>query len=145
MHKDFNKDLPLGKKAEREAAKKLEARGFTNIEIIEGNFTPYDIKANFQNKLYTFEVKHDIMAPKTGNAAIEYVSRGKMSGIRATKADYWIHKIGSNFYIIKTSMLRQKMLVEKSFDRDTVGGDKGSGTKMYLVSTKTFISWCKRL
>lgn len=39
------------------------------------------------------EVKFDRMAHKTGNIFIEYMSRGKYSGIATTQADYWIYKI----------------------------------------------------
>ena len=42
----------------------------------------------------TLNSKTERMAHKTGNVYVEFQSRGKDSGIRSSKSDTWIFKIG---------------------------------------------------
>lgn len=57
------------------------------------------------------EVKFDRMAHKTGNIFIEYMSRGKSSGISTTEADYWIYKIDNTgvSIILDVIQLKEKL------------------------------------
>lgn len=145
VHYNFDKDLKMGEDAQREAIDFIK-KEFEGIVILEEHSTikEFDIKGKYKDKEITFEVKWDIMAEKTGNVAIEYESRGKMSGISVTQADYWIYKILSKFYLIKTEKIKEK-IKRRSYYRDVTGGDKGSNTKMYLVKVPIFISWGKEI
>lgn len=53
----------------------------------------YDLICKIGRKGFTCEVKHDVMAQKTGNIAIEFYNSKscKDSGINVTKSDIWIH------------------------------------------------------
>ena len=51
------------------------------------------------------EVKFDFAAWRTGNVYIEYMSRGQLSGIAKTKADYWLIVVASE----SASRLKQDM------------------------------------
>jgi hypothetical protein len=54
------------------------------------------------------EVKTDRMAHKTGNVAIEFKCRGRLSGIATSEADYWALVLNENKLIIfiRTEILR---------------------------------------
>lgn len=40
-----------------------------------------------------YELKTDRLSHKTGNVFVEFMSRGKESGIKTSKADIWIFRI----------------------------------------------------
>ena len=146
MKYDFKQDLVEGQKVEREVAEKLSQRdGFSEVEIMEGNVKEIDIKANYKGRVFTFEVKYDQMASKTGNIAVEYETRQCASGLSVTKADYWVYKINDSHYVLKTEKLKRKLYQQKRFKRKVIGGDAGSNTKMFLVEMERFISWCTKL
>ena len=76
------------------------------------------------------EVKTDRLCQKTGNLFVEYKSRGKDSGIKTTKATYWVFclwrddkKIFS-WIIVPTIKLRR--LIRKNNYRSVTGGDNYS-------------------
>lgn len=77
----------------------------------------------------------------TGNIAIEYMSRGKYSGIAVTKADWWctILMDGDNIeHIILTPVkkLKEIFLREVKNGRIVEGGDYNT-SKLVLVSIKS--------
>ena len=53
------------------------------------------------------EVKSDFKADKTKNIFIEIYSRGKLSGLSTTIAEYWIIKLNKVSFIISTIDLKQ--------------------------------------
>ena len=70
---------------------------------------------------------------KTGNIAIELSSRGKLSGLTTTKADWWAHILTKNdkiegVLIFPVSKLKKmvKRSVKKGAGRMVMGGDEGS-------------------
>ena len=103
----FSKDLSYGKKHEKLVMKSME----------------------------NFELKTDRMAHKTGNVYVEFQSRGKDSGIRASKSDTWIFKIVSkgdrHLFSIQIPLTRLKKLVSKDY-RVVPGGDNLT-SRGYLV------------
>ena len=103
----FTKDLSYGKKHEKLVMKSME----------------------------NFELKTDRMAHKTGNVYVEFQSRGKDSGIRASKSDTWIFKIVSkgdrHLFSIQIPLTRLKKLVSKDY-RVVPGGDNLT-SRGYLV------------
>lgn len=144
-HYNFKKDLAAALAVEQEVMELLKQKvdGISNLQQWSGK--AYDISANFKNRKITFEVKHDLMATQTGNVAVEYACRGKDSGLTTTLADYWIYKIGVEFFVFRASVLRKKLFKEKAYFRLVTGGDKGSNTKMFLVKLVVFKQWGKKL
>lgn len=88
----------------------------------------------------TIEVKHDLIAVKTGNIAIEYECRGNASGLYTSLAHYWVYKIDQQFYMIELQKLKKLVADKKNIFRKVIGGDKGSKTKMWLIKTTVFKS-----
>jgi len=103
----FTKDLSYGKKHEKLVMKSME----------------------------NFELKTDRMAHKTGNVYVEFQSRGRDSGIRASKSDTWIFKIVSkgdrHLFSIQIPLTRLRKLVSKDY-RVVPGGDNLT-SRGYLV------------
>lgn len=111
---DFNKDLIYGKIGEK----------LVN-DIFEGNLT-CEVKTE-KNRW-----------KKTGNIAIEYMSRGKLSGISTTKAEIWVHflsldgKIDGGGFIFKVKRLRDYISTNKKKLRTVFGGDDNTSHLILL-------------
>lgn len=140
-HYNFKKDLQEAQVVEQEVLTKLQILipELTNLQL--STCREFDISADWQDRKVTFEVKNDLMAAKTGNAAIEYECRGKPSGIAVTKADYLVYKIKARYYIFRTKEVKQKLFEEAIFSKKVAGGDVGSNTRMFLVKVPVFKSW----
>ena len=140
-HYNFSKDLKEAQIVEQEVLTKLQILipELTNLTI--STRKEFDIAADWKDKKITFEVKNDLMAAKTGNAAIEYECRGKPSGITVTKADYLVYKIKEKYFIFRTKKVKRKLFKEAIFSRKVAGGDVGSNTLMFLVKVPVFLSW----
>ena len=139
---NFNKDLPLGEKGEmvlkEHFQNKYNANYLGKSSTEEQRY--WDIKLHFPSKdtTNTYEVKTDVFSD-TGNLFVEYTSRGKDTGIRITKADWWanIYWHLGEVWFIKVDNLRQ--LIEDNNFRMTVNsGDEGSGTGGYLIPRHSF-------
>jgi hypothetical protein len=93
-HNDFYENLDFAQEGEREVAALLE-RKLPGIKILDSNNNgkSHDIEALLEGRKVLFEVKEDVRASDTGNVVIECESRGKPSGIRTTKADFWLFRI----------------------------------------------------
>ena len=87
-----------------------------------------------------FEVKSDYMAHRTGNIAIELMSRGKDSGIRTTEACHWVYKIVSADLILVITTEKLKRFVEENMDKYKIvmGGDNYT-SQMILIPIKDLI------
>ena len=77
----------------------------------------------------------------TGNIAIEFESWGKPSGIKTTKAKYWVHNLckGDLHYariILDVPVL--KRLCKKYKDNWRSGGDQNA-SKFYLIPLKEIL------
>ncbi len=84
------------------------------------------------------EVKHDLQAQRTGNVYVEYMSRGKLSGIITTEADYYCFCVGDTFHLISVLELKKRCRPYRRTDRDRVGGDKNSSKGILLPLTDLF-------
>ena len=58
---------------------------------------------------------------------------------------FLVYKFAGSFYAFRTEVLKKKLLEEKQFFREVVGGDAGSNTKMFLVKIAVFKSWGKEI
>jgi hypothetical protein len=97
---------------------------------------------NNNNKEVTYEIKTDVKcAPlfDTGNIFIEFESRGKLSGISVTEADWFVtyFKYLGEIWFIKTNKLI-KLIKNNDFPIFFNAGDIGSQTHGYLINRRTF-------
>ena len=80
------------------------------------------------------EVKTDRMAHLTGNIAVEFRCRGKLSGISTTEADYWAFVLNQNKRIIFIEVNELKRIARECFKEGLIknGGD-GNKSEMVLI------------
>lgn len=133
-HYNFEKDLNLSIKSEKELSILLEKYGISTIKFNSDN--RYDIEVRKNNKKYSIEVKEDFLCKNTGNVAVEFECRGKKSGISVTEALFHVYKIHEpsgkiGFYIMRTDTLKMLILNGK-YHRIVNGGDSGSNSMNYL-------------
>jgi len=113
FNNDFKYDLKLGQVGEKYLAEVL------------------------QNK--KIEVKTDFQATKTGNLFIEYESRGKLSGLATTQAEWYAFILSNEFMIlIKTTELKDKCRPLLGTNKDIRGGDSNT-SKGILLPIKTIL------
>ena len=93
----------------------------------------------------TIEVKREMKVSTTGNIAVEFECRGRPSGIAKTKAHWWAYVLEGDKYghdiviMIRTARLKQLARELYRQGRWVSGGDKGSNTKMVLVSLSELV------
>ena len=138
---DFKRDLAVAKNTEKRVAEILENN--YNYEILETNDdNKYDLllKDNY-DKEFTVEIKEDFMCKHTGNVALEFKSRGKLSGINVSESDYYIYAIHRKddveYWSFETSALKEA-IENNDYFRIVNGGDKGSNTMNYLFKYEEF-------
>ena len=146
----FHKDLKESKKTETEFYHLMWGGYFSKLPLDvrkrAGNFKDYDFEVDFPKKTETFELKEDFYCKKSGNVAVEYESRGKESGIKASKAMWWVYKLHLPekpsdtcvWVLWRKANLLKEVLKEKHPCKE--GGDKGSRTKMSLIPHIPFIA-----
>tara|TARA_R110000803_G_C11863315_1_gene307456 strand:+ start:297 stop:641 length:345 start_codon:yes stop_codon:yes gene_type:complete len=86
----------------------------------------------------TIEVKFDLQALKTGNVYVEYFSRGKLSGISKSIADYYCFCFGETYHIIETSILKNRCRKYLNTSRDKKGGDNNTSKGVLLPLIELF-------
>ena len=134
---DFVKDLKEAKSTEEETGEILK-KLFKTDELTFNNDSKYDILINGLR----FEIKEDFMCGRTGNVALEYSCRGKISGIQTSEADFYIYKLHMKSgiqYVIHHKSALEKMVEEKTYFREVNGGDPGSNSLFYLFKYDEFI------
>lgn len=137
---NFKTDIKEGEKGELIITEFLEEKDFKLLRDNKDN--QYDLKMlNHLGKETTFEIKTDFYcSPKrdTGNMFIEIESRGKLSGISVSKANWFVtyYPHFKEAWFIKSNSLRN--LIEQNNFRMVTGGDPGSNTKGYLIRRSTF-------
>ena len=139
---NFTVDLPNAERVVDKFEKLMQVVGYKTLRAPNYCFPDWDIKAwrPLSNVEMTFEVKYDEMSAKTGNVAIEYESRGKLSGISTTTAKYWVQYFDNAYHSVLVSVLKQEL--PEISHRKVVGGDAGSNTKMYLIRKEKFKEIC---
>lgn len=146
------KSMRIGDEAEREVIDFLSTLGCIAIKNEDKdtriehdihafkNPSPYD--SCVTPPVVKFEVKNDVMAEKTGNIALEYYNSksNKPSGITATRADWWVHKIAGELWIIRVSELINFTKNEKPVRMISGGGDDNADLMLYRIETFTAIA-----
>lgn len=143
----FELDLDAGKIAEIEAARIVEdTTGNTVIWPKDDGYEPaFDFKEDLRHTDSEFferryEVKFDRLSKTSGNVAIEYMYKGKPSGILATRSDVYVivyHKEGAMYacFISRNVLLLELFNAIKdgaTSHKITKGGD-GLESKLLLL------------
>jgi uncharacterized protein YuzE len=140
---DFKKDLTLGNEGEKLIINFLQNRG---CKYIDSNYdNKWDVKMVVKGKETTYEIKTDVKcAPlfDTGNLFIEYSSRGKLSGIAITQADWFVNYFPflNEAWFIKSNKLK-KLIKDNEFPTFKDAGDINSSTHGYLINREKFRSF----
>lgn len=113
------------------------------MEIKSNNDFKYDLELGqmFEGSLSDIlsnkkiEVKTDLLAFSTGNLFVEIESRGKLSGLSTTQADYYafIIPIDDDFITILISVSRLKEIVKKRHTGKFVSGGDDKTSKGVLI------------
>lgn len=77
----------------------------------------------------------------TGNIAIEFMSRGKPSGIDTTEAEYWFHNLAIGEDIVMTLVFPTKILknyIAKTMPRQVNGGDNNT-SRLHLLNLQDLV------
>ena len=134
---DFKKDIITGERGEDIIINYLSNMGF--IFINKNKDYKYDFKMLYpyqdgSAREITYELKTDVYPKDTGNIVIEFESRGKLSGISITEADYFVTYFPHFGEIWNIETIELKNLIKeinpKIFE---CAGDKDSKTKLYSL------------
>lgn len=96
-----------------------------DINLREGQVAENLVRDLLGGKLGTIEVKRDFRADRTGNVSVEYMSRGKLSGIAATEADWWATVLDGGVIVLMPTARMKEITREWGKDRRrrVSGGD----------------------
>jgi hypothetical protein len=143
-HYNFIKDLTEGEAGEAVFVDVLKTR--YNAKFVSDNKTnSHDVILQFSEEgpfgidTVSFEVKTDVYHRDTGNMFVEFECRGKPSGIKVSRAEWFVtnFKHLKEIWCIRTHEL--KTLIEtNTFYQTQNSGDAGSRTRGYLVPRKVF-------
>ena len=107
-----------------------------------GQAKELEVGSIFNDK--TIEVKYDLRALDTGNVFVEYYSRGKLSGISTSQADYYCFCFGVTYHFIKTEDLKERCRKYLGTNRDRVGGDMNTSKGILLPITELIAPFLPR-
>lgn len=138
----FQDRLKEGDWAEKQVVNHLITKGWTILEISEGNFKEWDIKASIKGKIKTFEVKANYFEIKNyrhNMIVIETESNGLLSGLSVTSADYYIlyYPFEDLFYVERTEDI--KAMIASGVYNKLVGGRNNMAT-MWQIPRSAFVN-----
>lgn len=118
---DFKYDLQLGQSYENQLASISDIEDLQILQIL------------LEMESTKVEVKRDYQAMKTGNIFVEYQSRGNLSGISTTQADYYCYFLSDEHFIMSTTN-RIKQMCRRYWNtkRNVWGGDSNSSRGILL-------------
>ncbi len=143
--KTWEEDLSLGIWAEGESIKDIYQNKKEDdiIEYVSGqNDNLYDYVLRINNIEASYEIKCDLYCSPSydsGNLYIEFICKGKESGIAVTKADWYINyfPLLNQFWYIKTDILRE-LITNNNFEIRTSKRDTATPSKGYLINREEF-------
>lgn len=104
------------------------------FDLRVGQLKEFELGNIFSNK--KIEIKHDLLALKTGNVFVEYFSRNKPSGISTSESDFYCFAFGDTFHIISLESLKKKCREYINTSRDVLGGDSNTSKGILLPITE---------
>ena len=129
MSENFHQDLRLGELAEIYVEDILTAHFHEEVERSAIGGKGYDL---ISKSGIRFECKYDKMSSITGNLALEYAYNGKPSGIKVTKADYWVQVMDGDVWIAHTQAILQLLFAGYRRMMKVKGGDGGNSSMLLL-------------
>ena len=117
-----------------------------DYDIPEGEIGEDIVRDLFSGRPGSVEVKRDTIVSDSGNIAVEFECRGRLSGIRATKAMWWVFLLSGENYqdevaiMVLTERLRImcEWLIEKG---EWVPGGDDKQSKMVLLHLNRLLLW----
>lgn len=144
--KDFENDLEIGRKRERELASILlsSKKPIDKIEFAPPKkFYDWDLKITSLGVETTYEVKQDFKGQYTGNVALEYEFDWKPSGISTSKSDYYVICPREwEFYFQSRPVLLSKLM--EAWFKGVMWGDRNK-SKMFLITPERIPEFFIRL
>lgn len=136
----WEEDLRKGKEAERDFAAILIRRGFVkSYDVPEWNFPDYDLRITTASGLeFTYEVKVDGIRPTSREIWIEYEKKWKPTWIAVSKADFYVYKLGNDYWCCPRGKL-VRLLMETKNKRLCQWGDDGT-VKLWVIPENDFYS-----
>lgn len=143
-HNEFYENLEFAQKGEERIADKMVSR-FPDLEFIDfGETSDGDIHFKCGERDVLVEVKEDVRASDTGNVVIECESRGKPSGIRTTKADFWVFVIHTTGGIVdvlfKVNDVKQAIRDRRFFNKRQME-HTDSNNVLYFFKVDTLLEY----
>ena len=141
--------------------KRAEKGEYYVANLLNNNYADFDLDVHDLNQDYRFdirgtlagnpvhiEVKEDRRCNSTGNVVVEYKSKGRLSGISTTKADYWVFRLhrfnNIRHFIISIGNLKKVVKEEKYFMKKYME-DTDSNNNTYLFKYDKLIADCYAL
>lgn len=127
-------DLSKGKEGEQAVITCFKKHSIDVNFNTKKNSIEYDLLFSYNGRVYTIEVKYDVMAAQTGNLAIEYFNcrSNKPSGIMATKSNFWACILSDgSVWICRTSELLSFTKTAKPVRVIGKGGDGNASLLLY--------------
>jgi hypothetical protein len=135
--------MRIGDEAEQEVIDYLTLLGFNATKNDDKQTRLYyDVIASYEAWKITLEVKNDVMARKTGNIALEYYNSksNKASGITATKANWWVHKVNGELWTVQVPVLINFTKNVSPVRIVNGGGDNNADIMLYKIESFTDIA-----
>lgn len=136
----YRESAELGSAGEKAVISVLEEAGIEcgrNPATTRKKLVEYDLKCLLGSRQFSVEIKSDRMARKSGNLAIEHynVKSCKPSGIKATKADFWIVVLcnPSEIYLTSVMQLKDFCKTNKPYRDIACGGDDNAALWLYRM------------
>ena len=123
----WNEQLVVGETSQGLLIKLLTELGFSVQLYLDGKAKEADLVINM-----TIELKRDVLSATTGNYAIEYLFKGKPSGISTTTSTIFAIQTDTHFHLYHTSKLKAFLKANWKQLKHTKGGDDGE-TELILV------------
>ena len=128
-YNNFQKDLAIGKKIERQVLKMVREK-YPEAYIVNGYTKSGDIYIPPPEDKW-IEVKYDPMSKQTGNIVIEVEFNGKPSALSTTKSYWWVFYTDEEYIITKPDILRA--VIKDLPLREFTGRGDSCPKKAYLV------------
>lgn len=142
----FTQDLALQFPIEKQLYELLTERNGSDDNESPAQEMTSDFNRYYDFKVQglTYEIKNHLSSIRTGNVGIEWMCRGKLSGIYTSKADYHIHIVnGTDALVINT--WDEKRYLQSLIDKGTIvvkdAGDYwkgGKASKIFLIKASEY-------